>query len=192
MKTMFDAFEEHYIKKVGDVKGDDPCLEFIEINIPMNIGFWGNMGIVDIETTGIVPGKNKIVTLGCIHHEYLTIIQRANCTKERFEEVLKDYLEMIYRVDVYDLYAYNCSFERNFLTAKQEWKEIMPYRIKKDECVAFAHFGFGEGKDVPAWWHKFEKTHDLQYLHDIMKHNMNCLLKELAIFSVNYSNCTED
>ena len=202
MKTMLDAFDEKWNEMLPYMEREltELPLEFglIEIDIPMNISIGDGFSIIDIETTGIDQNRNKIVTLGIIHHNYLIVIQRALFDKDEFNFQLKKFFDDLCDNGVHRAFAYNCSFEKRFLSVvgaidieKFDFFEIMPYRVSKDNCVSFDHFGFGVGKDVPRLWKKWEKSKDLNCLHDIMRHNVNCLLKEFAIFSVNYSNYYE-
>lgn len=187
MKTMFDAFESDFKESVDDaVKLCDSS--FIEIIIPMKVGLDENVSIVDIETTGLDPSRNKLITLGMIYGHNLHIMQRMKEDKDDFKDRCIEHITELNRHGILEFYAYNCSFESRFLGNHLSWNEIMPYRIKKDECVKFDHFHFGTGKEAVAWWKKWEKTGEIEYIENIMRHNVNCLLKEFAIFSVNYSN----
>jgi len=142
VKTMIDVVEERIRDEIASAQESNG--RYLSLQIPLRISADSGIAVVDIETTGLNPNSSEIVTLGIMHYGQLQIIQNLTMTPEDFRDILKDFLDDVEEhLLVRDFYAFNCSFERRFLGDKYDWKEIQPYRISKDRCIVFDHFGFG-------------------------------------------------
>ncbi len=151
--------------------------------------------MVDIETTGLDKNHDELVVFGYIQRSHLEIICRTSREEEPF---LIQIAELVSRLPQ-PIYAYNLSFEKEFLKAKgmniegidlfQPWKEKADQLglkwPKLDELFSHAEDYFGEvvmsGKDVPELWKKFLYTGDKIYLQQIIRHNESDLLRELYL-----------
>jgi len=187
MRTMLDVVGDEFDRLAHR---DD--LMFMTVVVPMNISIDSKLAIVDIETTGIDANRNKIVTCGVINSNKMIIEQCYNPDFEFRDFVKGSIFDLGYRYGVERFYAFNCGFEKRFIGGGFDWREIQPYRISKDNCIHFDHYGFGVGKDVVKWWRSWKKSGNLVDLRNIVLHNSQCLLKELAIFMVNESNSVLD
>ena len=81
--------------------------------IDLLVGVWKG-SVIDIETTGLNPAKDEIVTLGFIEDNKLQILQR---TSEGKAEYYKELKEVVTNLKT-PFYAYNGSFEKRFLHAQ--------------------------------------------------------------------------
>ena len=151
--------------------------------------------LIDIETTGLDKAHDEIVVFGYIQGSCIEIICRTSREEEPFiAQIARLVLEL-----PRPFYAYNLSFEKEFLRAKgmtiegidlfQPWKEKAD-RLglkwpKLDELFSHAEYYFNEpvvhGKDVPWLWGRFLETGDRDYLQQIIRHNESDLLRELFL-----------
>jgi uncharacterized protein YprB with RNaseH-like and TPR domain len=151
--------------------------------------------LVDIETTGLDSNHDEIVVFGYIQGNRLGIICRTSANEKPFIAQLAKLIPSL----ALPFYAYNLSFEKEFLKAKRiniqgidlfkPWKEKAEKLYLKwpklDELFSHAEHYFNEpvvsGKDVPMLWEKFLKTGDEDYLQQIIRHNESDLLRELYL-----------
>ena len=151
--------------------------------------------LVDIETTGLDSNRDEIVVFGYIERNYLRIICRTSEDEKPFIAQLAKLVPKLPQ----PFYAYNLSFEKEFLEAKgmningvdlfQPWKEKADELYLKwpklDELISHAEHYFNEpvvsGKDVPWLWERFLHSQDGHYLQEIVRHNEADLLRELYL-----------
>lgn len=145
--------------------------------------------LIDIETTGLNPDTDELVTFGAITGSRLYIIQRTG-------EEAKDFLNRI-RKEVENcqspFYAYYCPFESKWLDIPlSRWQEIQPYEYaKKEDMISISQEvrkdSLHTGKRVPEFWNRYLRLRDdhpqeaANILQKIMEHNKTCLLKELSL-----------
>ncbi len=151
--------------------------------------------LIDIETTGLDKGCDEIVVFGYIQGSCIEILCRTSRDEEPFVAQIAKLVLQLPR----PFYAYNLSFEREFLRAKgmaiegidlfQPWREKAD-RLglkwpKLDELFCHAEQYFNErvvsGKDVPSLWDRFLETGERDYLQQIIRHNESDLLRELFL-----------
>ena len=151
--------------------------------------------LVDIETTGLDTSRDEIVVFGYIQGSRLEIICRTSKKEEPFIAEISKLVPKLSQ----PFYAYNLSFEKEFLKAKgmnikgidlfKPWKEkadeLHLKWPKLDELFSHAEHYFSEpvisGKDVPMLWEAFLQTGDKDYLQQIVRHNESDLLRELYL-----------
>lgn len=151
--------------------------------------------LLDIETTGLDIRCDEIVVFGYIESNHLRIICRTANEEEPFVAQIARLIPELPE----PFYAYNFSFEKEFLKAKginiegmdlfQPWKEKADKLYLKwpklDELFSHAEHYFNEpvvsGKDIPLLWQRFLRTGDRDYLQQIIRHNESDLLRELYL-----------
>jgi len=151
--------------------------------------------LLDIETTGLNAACDEIVVFGYIQSNRLRVICRTSDKEEPFVAQIARLVPELPK----PFYAYNFSFEKEFLEAKginiegmdlfQPWKEKAEKLYLKwpklDELFSHAERYFNEpvvsGKDIPLLWQRFLHTGDKDYLHQIIRHNESDLLRELYL-----------
>ena len=151
--------------------------------------------LVDIETSGLDSRYDEIVVFGYVQGSRLEIICRTSETEKPFVAQIAKLVPRLPK----PFYAYNLSFEKEFLKAKgmdiegvdlfQPWKEkaeMLHLKWPKlDELFSHAEHYFSEpvisGKDVPFLWEAFLRTGDGDYLQQIVRHNESDLLRELYL-----------
>jgi|TARA_B100000315_G_scaffold101382_1_gene93153 uncharacterized protein YprB with RNaseH-like and TPR domain len=163
--------------------------------IDMLVGIWEG-SVIDIETTGLNPASDEIVTLGFIEDNKLQIIQRTSKDKAEYYKELKEVVTNLKA----PFYAYNGSFEKRFLHAQlgieKDFVDVfLPWRImaeskgqkwpKLDDLVSEPEMYLGipriTGRECPILWKNFLKTKDQALLTPIMDHNKSDILRTLFL-----------
>jgi DNA polymerase III epsilon subunit-like protein len=158
--------------------------------------------LIDIETTGIDPVNDEILTLGFVAKNNLVIIQRRTKSKDRFYQEISELLTTLSA----PFYAYNLGFEQEFLENQlgvkcagtdlfKPWQDRAEKKYgikwpKLDDLISEPEFYYDEkrirGEDVPVLWKKFLKSKKEKFLALIMRHNQSDLLRELYLL-IQYS-----
>ena len=151
--------------------------------------------LIDIETTDPDSNHDEMVVFGYVERNYLRIICRTSEDEKPFIVQLANLVPELPRL----FYAYNLSFEKEFLKARgmniegidlfQPWREKAEELYLKwpklDELFSHAEHYFNEpvisGKDVPLLWERFLRTGNKDYLQQIIRHNESDLLRELYL-----------
>jgi len=163
--------------------------------IDLLVGVWEG-SVIDIETTGLNPAIDEIVTLGFIEVNKLQIIQRTSEDKAEFYKELKDVVSKLKA----PFYSYNGSFENSFIQAQlgitkevvdvfAPWKQMAESQGQKwpklDDLVSEPEIYLGilriTGRDCPILWKNYLKTKDRELLTPIMEHNKSDILKTLFL-----------
>jgi uncharacterized protein YprB with RNaseH-like and TPR domain len=163
--------------------------------IDMLVGVWEG-SVIDIETTGLNPASDEIVTLGFIEDNKLQIIQRTSRDKAEYYNELKEIVTSLKA----PFYAYNGSFEKRFLHAQlgieKEFVDVFsPWRIiaeskgqkwpKLDDLVSEPEMYLGlpriTGRECPILWKNYLQTMDRDLLTPIMEHNKSDILRTLFL-----------
>jgi uncharacterized protein YprB with RNaseH-like and TPR domain len=157
-------------------------------------GFLPEGVVLDIETTGLNPEKDEIITFGYIREDSVIIFQRAERETSSFCQAIKAELKTIPQ----PIFAYYAEFEKGFLERlgfKGIFVDILdPWRIKADEfgikwpkldeLVPGPEKYMGEkrttGRDIVQMWHQYLDSGDLDILKSIVRHNQIDLLQEFA------------
>jgi len=184
--VMLDVVEETtkriLVSKLSEVNDDFSRITHILFTFPMKINL-GNDVILDVETTGFMPGRASLVTVGMFVGDSIKIFQRVSTDTPSFSRFMNTYISELVKGGK-NLWAFNSAFEKRWIDAP--FNEIWPYKISKDTCIRLEHFGFGVGEDIPNWWHLFlakkERETRIEHLANIVKHNFNCIVKETAIW----------
>jgi len=153
--------------------------------------------IVDIETTGLDPNRDEIITLGYVAGSQLIVLQRTAKRKDKFYEAVRTEIGNLPR----PLYAYNAEFEELFIRQQLGLKRevvkdlFRPWRDradaigmkwpKLDDLVSEPEIYFQDkritGRDVPVIWRRFLAKGDTRLLEPIVKHNQSDLLRSLYL-----------
>ena len=154
--------------------------------------------IIDLETTGLYPSRDDIITFGWLTGNEIQVIQRAEASPETFYGCVEEELDGIPR----PLYAYNASFERDFLRAKtgrdlefidafEPWRRRAEKKRLKwpklDEISPVPNKYMGEkqvkGEDIIILWNSYLRKRKLSALSLIVMHNMRDLIQTLSLLS---------
>lgn len=163
--------------------------------IDLMVGVWKG-SVIDIETTGLNPATDEIITFGFIEDNKLQIIQRTNKDKIGFYNELKKVVKKLKA----PFYAYNGSFENDFIQAQlgikkkvvdvfAPWRKMAESQGQKwpklDDLVSEPEIYLGmpriTGRDCPILWKNFLKTKDQELLAPIMEHNKSDILRTLFL-----------
>lgn len=157
-------------------------------------GIFPNGIILDLETTGINPQEDEIITFGYIQKDSMIILQRVEKETSGFYQAIKKELDKIPQ----PIFAYYAEFEKGFLKRlgfkgtfidildpwKMKAKELHIKRPKLDELVPGPEKHIGEemttGSDVVRMWHRYLNTGNLDDLKLIIRHNQIDLSQEFA------------
>lgn len=154
--------------------------------------------IIDIETTGLSPSRDDIITFGWLTGNEIQVIQRVEASPETFYGCIEEELDRIPR----PLYAYNASFERDFLRSKigrdiefidvfKPWRKMAERKSLKwpslDEISPVPYKYMGEkpvkGRDVVVIWNSYLRNRKLGTLSLIVMHNMRDLIQTFSLLS---------
>lgn len=147
---------------------DDDAMLTVKWELPINL----SGTILDIETDGL-GADSKVICIGYVKGNEL--IQRVI---ESEEDELDRVLELCDPV-----WAYYAPFERKFFP-DLEIHDLCTKRIAKDKLVSTNESLSGDeliGSDVPAEFIQYCKTGNVECIDRILRHNRNCLIKELSI-----------
>jgi uncharacterized protein YprB with RNaseH-like and TPR domain len=152
--------------------------------------------ILDIETTGVDPAKDEIITLGFIKGDELCVVQRRGLATEPFYSLIGKVLHSLPQ----PIFAYNSKFEESFLKTQLgfqgQFVDLMePWRVKAedvevkyptlDELVPGPEAYMGErritGSEVVLLWRRYREDRDERKLALIIRHNQIDLLQSMAV-----------
>ena len=154
--------------------------------------------IIDIETTGLYPDEDDIITFGFLVRDTITVMQRLEATASEFYQAVKSrVLEL-----PSPLYAYNAKFERSFLAAKlkldldiidifEPWMQRAEREGRKypalDDLARLPREYFEEqvldGRQVPFLWRSYQNTGDKRKVSLVVRHNMEDLIQALYVLA---------
>lgn len=155
--------------------------------------------ILDIETTGLDPKTDEVITFGYIHGDKVIILQRVGRETEKFYRAIKEELSKIQK----PIFAYYAEFEKAFLEKLFDFKGIFvdildPWKVKAnelgikapklDKLVPGPEKYMGEktttGRDVVQIWQQYLKSGNLDDLTLLIRHNQIDLLQEFSALCV--------
>lgn len=142
--------------------------------------------------------KGKPILVGFLHRDKMDIFLAENDDDQDFAKAVQDHVKEV--LTETEIYSFNKKMELgNFSGAwgfDMELKEIKPFKAKKytkdrfyNELIArqvipdckIADVFCGDASQCIHNWKKYQDTGKIEYAMDIVKHNMNCLLKESVI-----------
>lgn len=155
-----------------------------------------NGSIIDIETTGLDPSSDDIITFGFIENNQVHVLQRAEASATEYYSIMNDVLIRLPN----PIYAYNAEFEQSFLKAKVGFEENIldvfePFKIRSDkeghkypsldELAPLPREYFGDkqtrGKHILSFWQMYCTKKDRRSLASIVRHNREDLVQTLAV-----------
>ncbi len=134
--------------------------------------------IVDLETTGLSAGVDRVVTVGVLHGEAYEVFQSTD--NSDLLRILKPGLEMLPR----PFFAFNKGFEESFLGLNVDRDlQLRPYESRREAIrVAGVDDPFnGHGHEVPFEWRAYLADGKREHLERIMAHNIADLRYELCL-----------
>lgn len=149
--------------------------------------------IIDIETTGLSPSHDAIITCGILSQNKVRIFQLLNEDYATFKETISG--EVKSSPD--PRWAYCCGFERGFLggewndlgvTYEVDWDEYNPVRYYKLNAVApMSWSGDISGAYMPTLWSNYLNSdpnglNRPSCLFEIVWHNAVDLLREFSVW----------
>ena len=160
---------------------------FIEISIRTNPHLPEGT-IIDLETTGLRPRWNHIVTMGLYKDDKIRIFQLVKPEYDRFWNLCHNIAQKQPR----PLYAYAAHFERDFLKIPDGWKDLTRYYevddyypIRNFRLIDVTTYPYNsqadydiDGKDVPKKWAEWLFDKNLKSLMEISYHCMIDLIRE--------------
>ena len=157
-----------------------------------------NGAIIDIETTGLNPDMDEIITFGFLVKDRVTVMQRMDASAEEFYEAVRSRISELPR----PLYAHNARFEKGFLASMlgarldivdifHPWMERVESEAMKypalDELAHLPREYFREkplkGEGVTFLWRSYQKTREKRKLSLIVRHNMEDLVQALYVLA---------
>jgi len=147
--------------------------------------------VIDVETTGLNPETDDIITMGILQKDRAVIHQLTTPLYEPF----KTYCHNRATRTPLPRYAYNTGFESQFLNIKEGWHDLTQYaerrgydwnnpdydpyiRVHLTDCTCSV---FKEpnitGADVPHTWQEWLNTHKPETLSKITLHCLADLLR---------------
>jgi len=160
------------------------CLTY-KLDNPLDKG-----SILDIETTGIDPLSDKIITLGIIRKNFLLIYQLIK------EDSYWRFLQLCKRIakkQPTPRYAYSSHFEADFLNLKDDkWLDLTQYfEVDYDYENPFRRYSLIDvtrhpfpnepididGSQIPTEWQEYLKTKNKIHLTNITYHSACDLLR---------------
>ena len=175
-------------------------------DVPMTMGLYQKKlpaglvqgTIINLETTGLDPPGNDIITCGFLEHNIITVIQRIEANPTEFYDIISEKLSNL----VHPIYAYDARFHEAFLLAKLhipiELTDIFePWRDKArtkglsypslDDLASVPREYFGEivvpEREVRSLWASYAKTQDKRKLSLIVRHCMEDLRQALYVMT---------
>jgi hypothetical protein len=157
-------------------------------------GFLPEGVILDIETTGLDPEEDEIITFGYIRENSVIIFQRTERETSSFYQAIKEELKTIPQ----PIFAYYAEFEKGFLEKfgfrgmfidiLEPWKtsanELGIKAPKLDELVPGPEKYMGErrttGGDIINMWYQYLDSGGIDVLKLIIRHNQIDILQEFA------------
>lgn len=161
---------------------------FIEIPIKAN-PYLPKGTIIDLETTGLKPGIDSIVTMGLYRRNRIRIFQLVKPEYNRFWRLC----HKIAQEQPRPLYAYVAQFERDFLKIPNGWKDLTRHYQTYDEYYSTRRFRLIEvtkppygspddqdidSHEVPKKWAEWLLDRNLESLCEIAYHCMIDLIRE--------------
>jgi len=152
--------------------------------------------IIDIETDGLFPNRNHIITLGILKRNEIRILQLIKPQYTRFQKLCHRIVETQPKPH----YAYASHFEQSFLQVTTEWQDLTQYYDIEydDECPVRPHrlasLTFHpfpnqpydiDGQQVLTEWQQWLKTKKPKHLSEIIYHNTCDILRTQQILEKN-------
>jgi hypothetical protein len=143
--------------------------------------------IIDIETTGLDPAYDKIITLGILKHDIAQIHQLTIPAYNTFKLFCLSKTEKSPK----PRYAYAAHFEQEFIGHFKDWQDLTQYaereyindfnpyyRLRLDECTLtpFQEPDI-EGREAPAYWETWLQQRKPKILYAITYHCLCDLLR---------------
>jgi len=148
--------------------------------------------IIDVETDGLFPDRNHIITLGILKRNEIRIFQLIKPFYDRFQKLCHQIVED----QPMPHYAYASHFEQSFLQVTTEWQDLTqyyevdydqenPWRTSRLAAITFHPFPNQpydiDGQQVLTEWQQWLKTKKPQHLTNIVYHNTCDILRTQQI-----------
>ncbi len=139
--------------------------------------------IVDVETTGISPKSNRVVTVGLVHGDVCEVFQRTD--ESDMLAALSKRLRSLPR----PIYAFSKGFEESFLGMILDCElQLRPYEsLSQAIHISGICDPLGSGRHVPPEWRAYQIDGNIDHLERIVTHNRADLRNELCLAIVRMS-----
>ncbi len=136
--------------------------------------------IVDIETTGLSPKIDSVITVGLVHNNVCEIFQRTH------EADICQLLDQKLRSLPRPIYAFNKRFEESFLGIVVDRElQSRPFESRNEAIqVSGVCDPLGSGLRVPGEWWAYAVDRGLYHLNRIIAHNLADLRHELCLATI--------
>ena len=149
-----------------------------KVDTPLSQG-----SIIDIETTGLDPSTDNIITLGIIKKKHLLLYQLVH------EDSYKRFWSLCNRLakaQPTPRYGYACHFEADFLRIKDDkWTDLTQYfEIDYNDFIPFRRYTLADvthhpfrdepidisGSEIPGEWQQYVTSRNKIHLTNIIYH----------------------
>ncbi|MCD6562456.1 MAG: hypothetical protein J7K23_00910 [Thermoproteales archaeon] len=137
-----------------------------------------NAAVIDVETTGLDPEEDKMVTFGIYHENRIRIYQLLFGDDLRNYDIIKEELRNLNGKKVYAWYK---DFEEKWLNIHGIYElQVRDYEKKDDSVWIEGLQPRYTGRDVPFLWNSWKKYGDICCILAIVERNYLDLLSEAA------------
>ncbi len=150
---------------------------FIVTTIELPFNLRDNV-VIDIETTGLNPLYDEIVSYGIAINSVGAVLVRAYASADEFREFCSALTKLLSELG-FKLWAWYKEFEESFLGIKFNELQLWPYE-KKDVSLSWGIEIPAYGVDVPSLWHQWKTNHDVVALAKIILRNMYDIIIEAS------------
>ncbi|MFA4647860.1 hypothetical protein P8X24_11560 [Pyrococcus kukulkanii] len=150
----------------------------------------GNI-ILDLETTGLEPETDELVSYGIVAGSKAWVVIRLNGTEEELIENLKKDLEEFKGSTIWAFYS---SFEEKWLGykiggefLKEHELRLLDLKQMRGRLVDIMPFPFGDpfdGSSVPSLWESWKVRASIGSIAGIIHHNMADILREAFLWAL--------
>lgn len=191
MVHVFNFYKEEFKHLVEQAKAPLPNLFRVEWDIKGLVLPKEDI-ILDLETTGLEPETEEIVSYGIAAGTKAWVVVRLNGSEEELLESLKKDLEGLISENKPTLWAFYMQFEKNWLEAKMGtefvskfvWGELKQMRGRLKDIVPFDFNDPFDGSRIPRLWENWKVRASLGSIVGIIHHNIADVFREAVLWAL--------